>query len=88
MWRITPRRIDAGQVRGKWAGRVPPLHPTTESPSLSHDAAGLVSVKRGGGSFDFGITTAPDAAADADSIVIGKVVEGREVKHVHGHVCV
>jgi hypothetical protein len=84
VWRITPRRIDAGQVRGKWAGRVPPSHPSTESASLSHDARGLVSVRRGGGSFDFGITTAPDAAADAESIVIGRVVEGSEVRSGRG----
>mmetsp|Transcript_28063 Transcript_28063/g.78263 ORF Transcript_28063/g.78263 Transcript_28063/m.78263 type:complete len:145 (+) Transcript_28063:500-934(+) len=79
VWRITPRRIDAGQVRGKWAGRVAPAHPSTEAATLRHDAAGLLSVKRGGGSFDFGITTAADPSADNDDIVIGRVIEGGEV---------
>mmetsp|Transcript_28062 Transcript_28062/g.78258 ORF Transcript_28062/g.78258 Transcript_28062/m.78258 type:complete len:187 (+) Transcript_28062:634-1194(+) len=80
VWRITPRRIDAGQVRGKWAGRVAPAHPSTEAATLRHDAAGLLSVKRGGGSFDFGITTAADPSADNDDIVIGRVIEGGEVR--------
>jgi len=63
VWRITGRRIDAGQVRGKYAGRVPPPIPPSEGAGLSHDAAGLVSVRRTG-SFDFGLTTAADASAD------------------------
>ena len=53
------RRIDAGQVQGKFALREAPTTPASEASGLSHDAAGLLSVRRGGGLFDFGITTAP-----------------------------
>ena len=54
-----------------------PRTPLTESTGLSHDAAGLLSVRRGGGIFDFGITKAPDPDSDADFAVIGRVVDGR-----------
>ena len=58
--------------------RVPPTTPLTESAGLSHDAAGLLSVRRGGGTFDFGITSAPTPEDDADFAVIGRVVEGMD----------
>ena len=35
-------------------------------------------MRRGGGTFDFGITTGPDPASDADYVVIGRVVDGLE----------
>ena len=43
------RRINAGAVQGKFALRVAPATPPGESVALSHDAAGLLSVRRGGG---------------------------------------
>ena len=72
------KRIDAGQVQGKFALRIPPEFARTESAAISHDAAGLLSVRRGGGSFDFGITTAPTPEYDADYMVIGRVIDGME----------
>ena len=72
------RRIDAGAVQGKFAMRVPPVTPSTEAAALPHDAAGLLSVRRGGGIFDFGLTTGPTPEYDAEYAVIGRVLEGME----------
>lgn len=78
VWSIQKgKRIGAGAVQGKFAMRVAPTTPSSESGSLSHDAAGLLSVKRGGGSFDFGITTGVGSADDdAQFAVIGRVIDG------------
>ena len=72
------KRIDAGAVQGKFALRVAPTTSLSESAALSHDAAGLLSVRRGGGTFDFAITSAPTPEYDADNIVIGRVVDGMQ----------
>ena len=72
------KRVNAGAVQGKFAMRVAPTFSRSES-GLSHDAAGLLSVRRGGGSFDFGITTAPTPEDDDEFTVIGRVVEGIDV---------
>ena len=78
VWRIVQgSRIDAGAVRGKWALRRPPMTPAGESTTLSHDAAGLLSVRRGGGTFDFGLTTSADPKQDADFVVIGRVMDDK-----------
>lgn len=72
------KRIGAGAVQGKFVMRVPPTTPLTESAGFSHDAAGLLSVRRGGGTFDFGITSAATPEDDADFAVIGRVIEGMD----------
>ena len=72
------RRVDAGAVQGKFAMRVAPVTPRTEAAALTHDAAGLLSVRRGGGIFDFGLTTGPTPEYDAEYAVIGRVVDGME----------
>jgi cyclophilin family peptidyl-prolyl cis-trans isomerase len=79
-WRIVKgQRVDLGQVKGKFAQRVAPSWPAADASSrLLHDRAGLLSVPRGGGTFDFGLTLAPQPALDAgmSHVVIGEVVEG------------
>ena len=72
------RRVNAGQVQGKFALRVAPTFPPSEAAGLSHDAPGLLSVRRGGGSFDFSLTTAPSPEDDGDFAVIGRVIEGAD----------
>ena len=72
------KRINAGAVQGKFALREAPKTAVTESAGLSHDAPGLLSVKRGGGVFDFAITTAPTPEFDAEYAIIGRVLEGME----------
>jgi len=80
VWRILKdERIDFGQVNGKFAERIAPTWPPAEaSATLKHDRAGLLSVPRGGGAFDFGLTLAPQPALDTASsyAVIGEVLEG------------
>ena len=79
IWSIeNGKRINAGAVQGKFALRIAPTAPTSESASLSHDAPGLLSVRRGGGVFDFHITTAANARYDSEYAVIGRVVEGMD----------
>ena len=80
VWRIVQgKAIDAGQVSGKWALRAAPATPPNESASLSHDAAGLLSVRRGGRTFDFSITTSADTSRDAEFAVIGRVLDGEQI---------
>jgi len=47
--------------------------------SLSHDRAGLVSMRRGGGEFEFVLTPATNPGLDASRIVIGEVLQGSEL---------
>ena len=57
-----------------------PTPPTADGPNgVAHDAAGLLSVRRGGGSFEFTLTPRPNARLDAENLVIGQVLGGMEV---------
>jgi cyclophilin family peptidyl-prolyl cis-trans isomerase len=84
VWRIDAnRRIDLGSVTGKFVSRYPPNFESSSSSSLTHDAPGVVSVRRGneGG---FGFTIYPGAGGgqatlDEDNIVVGRVLEGMDV---------
>jgi hypothetical protein len=59
---------------------VPVAPPTNDDVNpTSHDAAGLVSVRRGGGSFEFALTTRPCRERDRDALVIGQVTRGMEL---------
>mmetsp|Transcript_157020 Transcript_157020/g.301260 ORF Transcript_157020/g.301260 Transcript_157020/m.301260 type:complete len:377 (-) Transcript_157020:195-1325(-) len=79
VWSILPgKRINAGDLSTKFVDREFPNTTKTESASLSHDAAGLLSVPRQGGVLDFGITTAPAPEDDQQYKVIGRVLEGME----------
>lgn len=63
------------------------MPPTWEAQDagLSHDQAGLVSVRKGGGAFDFSITLSPQLQLDKTSLVIGKVLEGADfLKEIEG----
>ena len=46
--------------------------PNSDSNSVSHSAAGLISARRGGGSFEFILNPRPNAELDRDFIVIGQ----------------
>jgi cyclophilin family peptidyl-prolyl cis-trans isomerase len=48
----------------------------SDSNTLSHDSAGIVSVPRGGGSFLFTIAPKANADLDEENVVIGKVLSG------------
>jgi cyclophilin family peptidyl-prolyl cis-trans isomerase len=47
-----------------------------DSNVLKHDAPGIISVKKGGGEFEFTIAPGPNPDLDKENIVIGKVIEG------------
>lgn len=68
-----------GQTRPVMIPVAPPLN--KDSNLVRHDAAGLLSVRRGGGSFAFTITPRPNLDLDRDEIVIGQVLtsEGMEL---------
>jgi len=53
---------------------------TDETNSLRHDAVGRVSMKKGGGSFDFTVSPVAEAPwLDKTNVVIGQVLEGMDV---------
>ena len=62
--------------------RVPVRPPVTRDASngISHDAAGLLSVRRGGGSFEFTLTPRANRELDAEDIVIGQVLSEQSMQ--------
>jgi cyclophilin family peptidyl-prolyl cis-trans isomerase len=83
VWRVlTGRRIDAGAVAGKFALRAAPTTLKTEAAGLSHDQPGLLSVRRGGGTFDFALTAAATPEYDDDFAVIGRVLDEESLTSV------
>mmetsp|Transcript_22393 Transcript_22393/g.88905 ORF Transcript_22393/g.88905 Transcript_22393/m.88905 type:complete len:313 (-) Transcript_22393:146-1084(-) len=76
LWRIVPDyRIDLGRVAAAYALRAPPAF-AAETNSLRHDVKGAVSVRRGGGAFEFTVAPAPNVALDKeDLVVIGRVTD-------------
>lgn len=56
--------------------RVPVKPPTNDDRnSISHDQPGLLSVRRGGGSFQFTLTPSANPELDRDNLVIGKILD-------------
>lgn len=51
----------------------------SDANQLPHDRGGLVSMKQGGGAFEFSITPAANPSLDECEIVIGEVVAGLDV---------
>ena len=50
-----------------------------DSNDFRHDTPGVVSVKKGGGTFDFTIASRTNPVLDAENVVIGKVLSGMNV---------
>ena len=46
---------------------------SSDSNALRHDAAGVVSIANGGGTFEFTVTPGPNGQLDATHTVIGQV---------------
>ena len=62
--RSVDREIDAtGYVRSEMVDRAS-AYTNDDANTLSHDRAGLLSMRRGGGSFEFGLTPAPNPVLD------------------------
>lgn len=69
-----------------WSGRVrtkdinkAERFTNSDSNALSHDRPGLVSMRRGGGAFEFRLLPAANPELDTESIVIGQVIEGLDL---------
>ena len=94
VWRVKKdERIDLGAVSGKYVARFPPDFQGSGS-GLTHDAEGVVSVRRGrDGGFGFtiypgtgtgtgtgtGSTGGTKSDLDEDNIVVGRVIDGMDV---------
>ena len=86
VWRIVPdQRIDVGAVSGKFVARENPTFEDAKS-GLSHDMAGVVSVRKGNdGGYGFTIfpgansNSAGSSILDEDNVVVGRVIEGMDV---------
>lgn len=66
-------RLMSGKTKPQRFPVVPPSN--NDANDLSHDAAGLLSVRRGGGSFEFLLTPAANAKLDKEWLVIGQIME-------------
>uniref|UniRef100_A0A7S2XZB5 PPIase cyclophilin-type domain-containing protein n=1 Tax=Fibrocapsa japonica TaxID=94617 RepID=A0A7S2XZB5_9STRA len=50
-----------------------------ESNDLKHDRPYLVSMKRGGGTYEFSIVPSPNSGLDKENIVFGEVISGKDI---------
>jgi len=77
LWRLVPnKRIDFGRVDSMFANRIPPTFPVVQVGDLKPSARGAVSIKRGGGAFEFTITPVYNQALEKeDLVVVGRVAE-------------
>ncbi|EOD36140.1 hypothetical protein EMIHUDRAFT_226708 [Emiliania huxleyi CCMP1516] len=72
--RKVDREIDAtGYVRTETLSRADAFA-NDDSNALPHDRAGLLSMRRGGRAFEFGLTPCANRALDATRIVVGEVL--------------
>lgn len=84
VWRVVKdERVDVGAVSGKYIARENPTFEDAGS-GLMHDAAGVVSVRRGDdGGYGFTIfpggKDATTSTLDEDNIIVGRVIEGMDV---------
>lgn len=77
--KFVERELDrTGYVRETMVNKAERLT-NDESNTLSHDRAGIVSMARGGGAFEFLITPRANPQLDQSRIVIGEVVDGLNV---------
>ena len=73
-------RIQAGRTKPVRFPVVPPRNNDADN-GLSHDRAGLLSVRKGGGAFSFVLTPKANVELDREFIVIGQILddEGMQV---------
>lgn len=80
LWRLVPnKRIDFGRVDRMFASRIPPTFSAEQNNGslMKASSRGAVSVKRGGGAFEFTVTPAYNQALDKeDLVVVGRIAEG------------
>ena len=69
---------DTGYVRTTYSDAAARFA-NSDSNGLRHDRAGLLSMPRGGGAFDFGLTLGADPSLDRDNLVVGQLLAGGDV---------
>ena len=69
---------DTGYVRTTYSDAAARFA-NSDSNGLRHDRAGLPSMPRGGGAFDFGLTLGADPSLDRDNLVVGQLLAGGDV---------
>ena len=73
------REIDGtGYVRSSLVS-LADQYTTSDANALTHDRAGLVSMKKGGGQFEFVLTPKANPELDASNVVIGEILAGTDV---------
>lgn len=78
VWRVVAgERIDCGDLSSRYGLRsLPAVVGDNDGGRLSHDRAGVVSLRRGtDGGGAFVITAAPLASLDADYVIVGRVAD-------------
>ena len=72
--RTVERSLDStGYVRTEMLNRADAFT-NDDTNSLSHDRAGLLSMRKGGGAFEFGLSPAPNLMLDEDRLVVGEAI--------------
>jgi len=78
IWRIIENeRIDFGRLKGKFMLRQAPS--ASDSNALTHDRAGVVSTKKGGGVFEFSVAPQANKKLDESNVVFGQVLSGLDI---------
>eukprot|EP00282_Hemiselmis_andersenii_P046801 CAMPEP_0172088836 /NCGR_PEP_ID=MMETSP1043-20130122/23460_1 /TAXON_ID=464988 /ORGANISM="Hemiselmis andersenii, Strain CCMP441" /LENGTH=318 /DNA_ID=CAMNT_0012751195 /DNA_START=1 /DNA_END=953 /DNA_ORIENTATION=+ len=75
---IKGKRIDVGRMNKLYLA----APQNEDSNSLKHDSEGVVSVRKGGGAFEFTIAPGPNPELDKTNTVVGRVLEGAEMVEV------
>ena len=75
---VSRRLDDTGYIRQELVDKAE-QYTNGDSNELRHDRAGLLSLRKGGGSFEFVLSPAANRALDADYIVAGEVLNGLDV---------
>lgn len=73
------KSIDStGYVRSEFVAKADKMQ-STDANALRHDRAGLVSMRRGGGAFEFALTSGAAPTLDGENVVVGEVLDGAEL---------
>mmetsp|Transcript_13425 Transcript_13425/g.19777 ORF Transcript_13425/g.19777 Transcript_13425/m.19777 type:complete len:313 (+) Transcript_13425:94-1032(+) len=83
MWRLVPnKRMDFGRVDSMFTSRVPPTIAAERNNAdiigIQPSTRGAVSIKRGGGAFEFTVTPSYNPSLDSDRedlVVVGRIAE-------------
>lgn len=77
LWRLVPdKRLDFGRLDSSFSGRDPPTFAAETNGDLRASDRGAVSVRRGGGAFEFTIAPGYSPGLDReDLVVVGRVVD-------------